>query len=185
MGRLKGVSWVSLREFIKERGGEGALGSVMTLLSEADREVWRAPILTSSWVDYGPFIRAAFAVDRALGSGDGVLVRQAAVFSARRDLGGIYRMFVSLSSPQFAISRAAKLWRQYFDSGEMVVVAKSNTHVVLHLSDFSNMPDGHEVFLQAYMEELIRLSGGKEPRSSHPTCLSRGDSYCTFAIEWS
>ena len=36
-----------------------------------------------------------------------------------------------------------------------------------------------------WYERAIELSGGLQPKSSHPICRARGASHCEYVFEWS
>ena len=43
---------------------------------------------------------------------------------AMDNLGGIYRIILSVVTPEFAISQSARLWKTYFDTGETSIASK-------------------------------------------------------------
>jgi len=43
---------------------------------------------------------------------------------AMDNLGGIYRIILSVVTPEFAISQSARLWKTYFDTGETSITSK-------------------------------------------------------------
>ncbi len=184
MPNLKGTGWRSVQDYFLQQAGPAGIAKVMEALDPQDREIFARPILPISWIDYGAYFRYLLAADRILGRGDLEMIRAASRHAARYDLHGIYKIFISLTSPKFVIQNSARLWRQYYDAGEVTVEWRGEKSGALYLAQFADMPLHHENNHQAYMEECLRLSSCKEVRGSHPQCLARRDARCAFEFSW-
>jgi len=184
MGNLKGAGWKATCEYLIKVGGSDALDRVKAALTPEDRAIFSKPILPITWLDYSAFMRFMLLADKVLGKGDMQIVKDASVYSAQQDLRGIYKIFISFTSPEFIIKNVGVMWRQYYDSGSITVEGKQEKSGALKLVNFPDIPLHHDADQLPYMEECLRLSGAKNVRGSHPKCIARGDDCCIFRFSW-
>jgi hypothetical protein len=182
---------------------------VLALKQHPDRKklvpapLWKyfdEPILVSAWYperDYWLLIAALVkTIDPNAVGGD--VWRYFARFSAQRDIGGqevkaapddkassagIYRSFASVDpfNLESFFRRAARLWSQYHDTGQMEIRggrAKTNG-VVMRLTGFVIPIEGFVRLQGFYLEEYGRLVG-IELTSSVTRSTANGDAFC----EW-
>jgi len=185
MGKMKGTGWNGNIEYLLKIAGEEGLEKVKAALSVEDREtIFSKPILPYSWIDYNVYMRFMMTADRILGNGDLSLIREATMYNARKDLTGIYKIFISFATPQVIVRNAPKVWRQYFDTGDMTVHWLGEKKVQLKLVDFSDIPLYHEIAQTDFIKEALRISGAKNVTGTHPRCIARGDEYCIYEFGW-
>lgn len=185
MGKCKGTGWRGIREYFVERFGEDAVGKVLASMSGEDRGALSAPILNISWIHDGAFIRFLLAADRVLGQGDQQLAKESVRYEVRKSFGGIYKIFLAVSTPQFLISNAANVWRQYHDTGKVSVRTVDKKKVQVQISEYPDIPLHHEIDHGTTFEELASLCGVKNSVCTQPKCIARGDDRCLFEITWS
>ncbi|MBN1595650.1 hypothetical protein JW933_06975 [candidate division FCPU426 bacterium] len=185
MGRMKGTGWRGNIDYILEVAGEEGLDKVKEALSEEDRRlIFSQPILPYSWLDYNAYMRFMMLADTILGKGDLEFFKAATMYNARKDLTGIYRIFISFASPKMVLRNAAKVWRQYFDEGEMSVLWQGDNKVQLQLVDFPDIPLHHDIAQTDFIKEAIRIAGAKNVVGTHPRCIARGDAHCLYEFSW-
>jgi|GEM_PF-1723262 len=184
MGNVKATRWLDCRKFFEERFGLESIHRVMVSLSPEDQAVLSKPILPITWLNYGSYLNFIFAADKILGKGDAALVRESAVFTASQHFKGIYRMFISLTSPLFVARKSAQVWRQYFDVGQAELNTVTDKCVELKLTDYPDIPLHHDLSHTTFMEEILRISGAKNVKGSHPKCMARKDPYCMWVFSW-
>jgi hypothetical protein len=141
-------------------------------------------MLPVSWLNYGTYLNFIFTADKLLGKGDSALVRASAVFTASQHFKGIYRMFISLASPLFVARKSAQVWRQYFDIGRAELTVGEEKHAELKLTEYPDIPLHHDLSHTPFMEEILRISGAKNPKGTHPKCMARGDDHCLWDFRW-
>ena len=184
MGRVKGTAVKSFINFIKEKGGEAGTAELVRSCPSEQAELLTKPILPVGWYDFGDVIGLLLEADRAFAQGDKKLLYEAGVYNARQDLRGLYRFFIKAASPQFIINNSARVWKQYYDKGEMAVAYQKPKRGALKMTGFPDIPLGHDIEQLGYMEEAFRMSGGKGIRGSHPKCQARGDDCCLYEFTW-
>lgn len=185
MPNTKAVHLKSYLEFLHERVGENGAERVLAALTPEDREVLARPSLSNEWLDCDLWWRLLTTADRVLGRGDLQLVREIGAFDAKRNLNGVYRVFLSFLRPEFIMSRASLIWKQYYDTGRIEVVRVGKQDAEFRLLEFPGLPLHHEVELIGWMEEALRMTGRSRTQLEHPgPCLARGDAYCQFLARW-
>lgn len=181
IGCTKGVAWHNMLAYIKEFFPPGSLEKIRAQISrEDDFILFGKPILPISWVDYNAYMRFFFALDRVMGKGDNQLVWDITIWATRYNLRGIYKMFFSMISHQTVIGHAGSIWRQYYNRGKIEVLYNRETGNALKVTEYPDIPPGHEWNHLPFIEEAMRMAGASNLKSSHPKCIARGDEYCLF-----
>jgi hypothetical protein len=184
VANVKGTGPLAVYEFLKQRFGDTGLARLRAALSQEDQKIFDKPVLPVTWVDFGFYMRMIVAADKTLGKGDMKLVDEAARYNMNKTFRGVYKMMISFASPAFVIKRAPLVWRQWFDAGQMKVDILGPGHARATMSDFADMPPNHEFNLTPSIDEIIRISGGKNTQTTHPQCALKGAPACVWDIRW-
>lgn len=185
MGKFKGSGWLAALELIKQRIGSEGLEKLKARLSEEDRKlIFGKPILAISWLDYAAYIRMMIAADQMIGIGNLAFLAEAARTEAQQNLKGMYRFLLSITSTQTALAKIPIIWKQYFDTGTITVERSGKGFVDIQITDWPDIPLHHEIPQGAYMEAAAEISGGRNPRYTHPQCIARGDAVCLLKFVW-
>jgi len=185
MSHTKAVHLKSLKKFVSDRGGEEAWGRLLADLDPKDRAQASKPLLSHEWLEYSLWWRLLLSADRVLGKGDRAIIREIGAFDAIENLNSIYRVFLTFLSPEFIISRTQVIWRQYYDIGRMEAVRVERKRAEVHLFDFPDLPEGHELEILGWIEAALKLTGISRLQVTHPgPCLARGDDHCGFVVTW-
>ncbi len=184
MGKLKGTGWKGALEYLDKTYGPEGMRKLLAALDEPDRQILSKPILPISWLDFSAYIRIILTADKVLGSGDHKLIEAASVYNAQKDLKGVYKLFLSVTSPRFVISNAQRLWRQYNDEGDLSVEWRGSKEGVLYIRNYPDIPLHHELDQLPYMIEALKMSGCKNVQARHVQCIARGDEQCRTEFKW-
>ena len=180
MIRAKGIFWLNLKKQITEQGGPQALADTLAGLSPEDQAIFAQSITAVSWVDYGAIMRLILHYHK----GSVAALKEGSVWAAHENLKGVYRTFISMTSPRFICKNIPLLWKQYFDSGKLALDWVNTNHVVLRISGVVGMPKHHEDNFLPFLEEALRIAGAKDVYGFHSKCLARGDSHCRIELRW-
>ncbi|NTV52378.1 MAG: hypothetical protein HGA76_05115 [Candidatus Firestonebacteria bacterium] len=52
------------------------------------------------------------------------------------------------------------------------------------MTDFPDFPLHHEEEIHGFCTEALTMSGAKNVVFAHPTCMAKGDPYCTILVKW-
>ena len=184
MTQMRGVGMLTFQKYLREYYGPTAVDRVTAAMNAKDQEALSVRPVNTSWIGYDLYVRFMIQADRTLARGELRLLEESGVFGANTDLSGVYKIFISFTSPQFIIDRAERVWRQYFDRGQLKVVTHDKNHVTLEIRDVPDMPRHHDVYHLGYMSQCLVMSGAKDVKGDHPRCMARGDDHCAFEFRW-
>ncbi len=183
--QTKGTSVAAVIRFVeREWGSEGLARLAAEVKPPEAAKLLNGQILAGSWYPFAHFV-ALLETAEVLFGGLGDIGRREGMYCAEWDLRGVYRVFIKLASPSFLVERAGKVWRQYYDSGELVVLESTPTSVVFELRDFAAPHRAHCETVLGWSQRAAELTGVGKVTGSHTRCRARGDSKCVFRIEWS
>lgn len=183
--RIKGAGFKAEYAYLLKRFGIEGLEKVKAALSENDRqELFSRPILPVSWYDFQAYMNLILTADKILGQGDMALVKEAGYHCARDNFKGVYKFFISLTSPRFILNNSEKVWQQYYDRGKILVEWPGEKHCVLKITDAPDIPLHHEWDQIPTMEETLWISGGKNVRVRHLKCIAWRDPHCLVDVTW-
>jgi hypothetical protein len=182
--QVKGTAIASTLRFVRERFGPEAVALVRGDLEPALRASLPDEPLVSTWYPFSLLIALGRSAARRYGGGLTHFHRELGRASADYAMTTVYKIFFKLGSPQFVVSRAARVWRTYYDSGDMHAVTAEPGHAVIDLAGFSEpVPELCERLI-GWMSRSVELAGGKGLRSAHSLCVLRGDDVCRFEGWW-
>jgi hypothetical protein len=183
MARVKGTAVQSSLRYVRERFGEEDLEAVLAALPAAEG-AGLAEVLASSWHPMEAFLRFMQEAKRQLGPREPDVVRAMGRASCDYGVTGVYKVFFKLGSPEFIISRAARVFSSYYDTGRLTVPESRDRRAVAEVADLEGgAPEFCERML-GWMERTLELAGAKHLRSAHSRCVHRGDPVCRFEGDW-
>jgi len=94
------------------------------------------------------------------------------------------RPLLKLGGPMPVVRRAAALYREYFQGGEMALIERREHGARVQIDDAHAPRQFCSDTLPGFIEELIRLSGRKPVRVLQDVCRFAGASHCEIDIEW-
>ncbi len=184
MAQVKGTAVLSSLRYVRERFGEPALAGVLAALPPGDGTLLQGLVLASSWYPMGSLGRFMQEAEKQLASQDPKLLQNMGRASCEEGLKGIYKIFLKVGSPGFTIDRAARVLSNYYDTGDLVVVEKAERHVAAELR---GLEDSGRVFCEriyGWMQRMLELTGVRNLRAAHSSCVHRGDPACRFEGSW-
>jgi hypothetical protein len=181
--RTKGVSFINVHAFGIQRAGDSGWQRVLGELTEADREEL-STIVAVGWYDLGLYARLIRSVDRVLGAGNLVLLRELGRFEADRDLTTVHRLFIRMASPAWVIEKTMEYWRRFHDTGQWKVQRESSHAVNGTLLGWGVVDEALCIELMGYMPRVVELAGARSAQIAHPSCRGRGDQSCDFRLSW-
>jgi hypothetical protein len=184
--RTKGTGVNAVSRFVSANwGAEGLKRLAAAMPSLEAAEMVRTGVLVGSWYPFAHLVSLLEQGEALFGEGSGTFAKRMGASCADFDLRGVYRIFIRFAAPGYLIERASKVWRQYYDSGELAVIeADPARRVVFELSGFATPHRGHCDTVLGWTERAFELSGVQNVRGEHPSCRARGDCRCLFRVEW-
>jgi len=183
--QVKGTALASTLRFVQETLPADALGRILGGLDEDDRTRLETGVIVSAWYPFALLIRLMREVGRYDQGRTPHLYRLMGRASADYSLTTIYRIFFKIGSPQYTLSKAARVFGSYYDSGTMEAIVNDRGHAVLELRDFAEPAPEFCERLWGWCEKTIQLISNRElARAAHIKCVNRGDPTCQFEGFW-
>ncbi|HXY40148.1 MAG TPA: hypothetical protein VEQ10_10770 [Vicinamibacteria bacterium] len=184
MAQVKGTAVLSSLRHVRERFGEPALAGVLSALPSGDAALLSGLVLASSWYPMGCLLRFMQEAEKQLAAQEPKLLQNMGRASCDDGLKGIYKIFLKVGSPGFIIDRAARVLANYYDTGELVVVDRGERHVAVELRGLEEAGRPFCERIYGWMQRTLELTGVRNLRSAHSSCLHRGDPVCRFEGRW-
>jgi hypothetical protein len=185
MAKVKGSVVHSNAAFLQEKLGKEVYGQILAKLDPADRAALGTVILQSAWYEYSLVLRLMeVAGEFYKGPASKSLAWEMGRFSAEYGLKTVYKIFFKVADPGFIISRASKIFGNYFDSGTMEVVSLEPRSAHLRIRGFDQPCQAFCDRAMGWMERTTELAGGKSVTITHPVCATRGGNCCDYVGRW-
>jgi hypothetical protein len=183
--RTKGTSVAAIVRFVAQNWGDQGLARLAGAIHDPEiGAIVEGKVLAGSWYPFAYFTDLLDTAQSLFGDNIDEFSRREGASCADYDLRGVYRVFVRFTSIDFVIERSGKVWRQYYDSGDLVVLDTEGPRVVFELRDFGAPHRGHCGTVLGWSERAAELSGVAGVAGVHPSCRARGDERCVFQIDW-
>jgi len=88
-----------------------------------------------------------------------------------------------VGTPEFIITRAAKIYGSYYDSGQLVIDARPG-RAVAEIPGFEGSAPQFCARIYGWMTRILELTGAQNLRSTHTLCVHRGDALCQWEGFW-
>ncbi len=182
---MKGAAWLDTIAATNSLCDAQGIEKTKAALNDQDREaLFGKKILPISWVDFTAVLNFIGMLDLQLGKGDGQLVADISSHMAVNEFKGFYKLFMKLSSPEFVLNNAPRIFRQQFDRGQVMVQWPERGHGILVFHDFEVTASHHEKMFMAFHRQALTLSGAKNIKGIHSKCINRGDEHCEYDYHW-
>jgi DNA-binding CsgD family transcriptional regulator len=176
-GFIPGSKLFNRRDFVRERFGAPAWDAVLSRLSAEDREQI-ATADPGAWYDVHLMERMINAAVQQLKLEEAQLLEMGR-FDADRELSTVYRWFLRLIRPSFAIRHMNLYWRRSHDTGTWRSW-RNGTEVTAELRDWAIINRSMCITLGGYLGRTLELFGGKIGPIEHTECRAEGHEACIF-----
>ncbi|MBI5547391.1 MAG: TIGR02265 family protein [Deltaproteobacteria bacterium] len=182
---IRGGVLLSRLKFVRERGGEPALGKVLDLLPVAEREVLEGMLLAARWYPLGLNLRLDAAIATVFSPDD-----RARVFvemgraSADLNLSGPQRHFVKQGDPHGLLVQAPVIYAAYYAVGHRTHEKTGPTSSVLRTFDAEFVTVTDCLTVVGWHTRAIEMCGGRDVRVVEKSCCARGADHCEYECSW-
>ncbi|MCB9587473.1 MAG: hypothetical protein H6718_18880 [Polyangiaceae bacterium] len=160
--KVKGVAYAGALEFY-DAEVEGGSRAVLERLEPELRGFASQRFLPSGWYDIFPFLELDRAAAHLSGTTLDNIARRASEWQARRELQGIYKVFVKLLGASHAANVFGRLMGQYYNFGQHKLVPHGKTEVYFEIGGCpSELATWLPTVILAYVRTLLELAGAKE-----------------------
>lgn len=159
---LKAAGLVSYIAAMRKVVGDAPFERFLTKLSPSLQALINHPPLATVWIPSRELLESApFAVDELFGGNVERLV-EVGREQIRRDLGGIYKIFVRVASPRFVAERAAVVYTTYMrNNGSARLSASGDRFIELTFSDVQTPSEAFYALRRGNMLGAMDATGVK------------------------
>jgi hypothetical protein len=173
--QAKGTNLIDMVKFLRSQKE-----AARTALPPALHGYLERRIVVSDWYPEEEMYALMLALGKVMpGSGD-ELFRQIGVLNARNHLNGSYRHLLSELRLETLPIRAAALWKSLHDTGELLVEIEGAGAGRTVLRGYVNPGPEMCLVIDAYVAEVLRLTGLDRVRSETECCVHRGAAECRW-----
>ena len=162
MALTKGTDVAVLRDLLRKRGPEVEAAVVAKMDPEARRLYEKA--LAFDWSPVELQMRVYLAAARTLFPSSAEPMAELGEVLARADYGGLYRFFLRIPTVKYVMSKAAQLWRTYYDTGQATVENAAEGSIDVVVRGFPDLPPPMREMAGGHMLVLLELTAGKRGR---------------------
>ncbi|MCK5243236.1 hypothetical protein KAR34_12380 [bacterium] len=184
MAQIKGSALVPRFKYLDEKTSPGIKEKVISELSERFQEVVERSIFVGRWYPFEYYVEINRAMDKVLGKGDLSMIPSFGAYSADQAFTGVYKFFYKLGSPDFIITRATKVWNQYFQNGCLVIEKIGKKRRRLEMRDVEISAEEHCLSVLGWVKRTLELSGGKNVKAQITQCRQQGATACEILAGW-
>ena len=183
--QVKGTILAARLAFIRARGGEALLDSVLKRLSPEDQKPLRGMLLVTSSYPLSLNLRldSAIADELSPGDPDRVFLDMGRA-SAEVNLSGPQRLFVQVGDPHHLLSFTEAIYGYYYSAGKRTYLKTGPQSAVLTTEGAQDVTPGDCLTVIGWYQRALELSGASEVRVDHPVCKARGASRCEYHCSW-
>jgi hypothetical protein len=161
----KGVSYRNFLDYVDAVVSGGRAQLIASLPDEELRAFITQPMLASTWYDALPMVSLCAIAAQLVRQPSLRFSRELARFGVKKDLKGVYRFLLQLSSPQGLLERSARSVTQYFDFVTREVSRESAKSYRLTDSGIPAWAASYYASIsEGFLEELLPMTGAREVR---------------------
>lgn len=183
---VSGRALLGLLAFAKERGGKQSVTEIVGRLNEPARAVFADRIQPLRWYPYATYVELLYALKMRFGKPSEAFFRRLGATAGDRDLGTMFKVYVTLASPERLIRSCSRVWASYYrGAGTMTAVAWDPKNTRLRIEGFPDMDRAHCELMEGWMIATMDRIGVIVSADARETaCESRGDAHHEFACTW-
>jgi hypothetical protein len=179
---VKAQALLNAARYIEDEYGPEVLAEVLSGCSPAVRER-RASAIAINWHPLAEFVEFLVAVTRVFP--DPLIGEKIGAAAARANTRGVMlKVGLMLSKPENVLRRAAAMWRQFNDEGEMKLIKGETTGIEVVITGIPRTPRIFCDTVTGWARELVTSAGGKNAAATHTECRADGDSRCVWTAKW-
>lgn len=183
MPEAKGAALRATLDFVTQQAGDDVLAAALARLSRTQRATVRATQPTDT-IPLALLIDLWRAVDEVLAPTLPDWIERAGAHSIDSFGMKYYAGILRKTTPAEFLNQPVKLYRLFYDTGDMRVVEQADGRAVLRLVDLSVHDRLFCRRQSGGLHRALELAGADRVRVRHVRCTFDGDLFCEWDLEW-
>ena len=172
------------KTFVVEEFSENAWETVLEALPEEDREILGGSTEGGGWVDFELNKRLDAAICEVLGHDDPMIFEVIGAWSARVNLTGPHKAFISHGDPVQFMQATRVIYDYYYDVGKRRWEQTTPTSGVMTTYDAKTFSEADCLTVIGWYKKALEMCNAKNVQIEETHCRARGDEYCRYNISW-
>jgi hypothetical protein len=182
--KVKGAVILARRAFVEREFGGDAWKRLVAALPEEDRTALGGHILTATWYPFDLNQRLDEAIVEVLGGGDPAIFEAIGARSARENLTGAHRAFLTPGNPGRFMAATAQIYRFYYDTGRRDFEATGETSGLMTTYEAETFSQTDCLTVIGWYKEALGMCGARGVTVEEEACRARGDAVCRYRFAW-
>jgi hypothetical protein len=183
--QVKGNLVLSRRWFLAERGGPDAVRRVTSKLGRPAFDLLEHTIMPFTWYPFGLLMDIDAVIVNEIMGGSATQMKSFGHDLGVRDVEGVYRVFLAVASPVFALSKVSALGSQYFRESTLAFTPKARSSGELELVGRSMPLYMCQHGIVGWLTAVLEVARARGIEVTHTSCVHAGAPRCRWRCEWS
>ncbi|HTB72430.1 MAG TPA: hypothetical protein VK762_04260 [Polyangiaceae bacterium] len=182
--QVKGNLVLSRRWFLAERGGPEAVNRVTSKLAPAALELLERTVMPFAWYPFGLLMDIDAAIASEVMGGNVTRMRDFGHDLGMRDIEGVYRVFLSVASPVFALSKVSALGSLYFRESTLAFISTGRVQGEVELVGRSMPLYMCQYGIVGWLTAVLEVAKATGIEVVHTSCVHEGAFRCRWHCDW-
>jgi uncharacterized protein (TIGR02265 family) len=182
--KISGVVLYARKAFVKEHFGEGAWDRVLSGMSEEDQNFFSGLIIHSGWYEFDVGERLDKAIVSVLAGGNTKVFEDIGADSARENLKGVHKSFVTPGNPQSFLAQTKSIYRFYYNTGTRSYEQTGPNSGVITTVGAETFSLTDCLTVVGWYKEALRMCGARNVKITETACRAAGSPHCRYELNW-
>jgi hypothetical protein len=184
--QIKAQGLLNAAKWIEQEYGRDTLREVLRACSAPVRERYPS-LIAIDWHPASEFIEFVQQAERIIGGGQahGRIAEAIGAAGAKANMRGtLVRIAVWISRPEALMKRAAGLWRQFNDEGQMELKHLGDNVARFELGKIEGLDPAFCAVVTGWCREVALAVGAVAPQAKHVDCVWRTGAICAWEVRF-
>jgi len=182
---VKGTAVKSIKEFVENKHPNQYTEWINTM-PEVSQKIMKGGIFANDWY---PMKDAAVSPTLALAklfynNDHKKAALESGRYSAEMGLKGVYKIFVRITTPNYLMQRAGRVFTSYYSPSDIAVVHSHEKGLTLHITKFPEPEEIIEYRIAGWCEKALEFTNCKNVKANITRSLAKGDNFTEIVINW-
>jgi uncharacterized protein (TIGR02265 family) len=182
--KIRGVVLLARKAFVQEHFGEGAWERVLSSLPKADQAVFKGIVVQVGWYPFELGERLDRAIVDVLGKGNPQVFEDIGAKSARQNLSGVHKAFLTPGNPQAFLTQTGSIYGFYYNTGSRTYESTGPASGVMVTRDAETFSVADCLTIVGWHKEALKMIGAKNVTIVETHCRAKGDPQCRYELAW-
>ena len=181
---VKGAVLLARRAFTEAQYGSDGWNRVLEALPQEDRDVLGRSVLAANWYPFELNKRLDQAIVTALGGGMRQIFENIGATSARENLTGPHKAFLTKGDPARFMRATDRIYEFYYSTGSRDFEPTSPNSGIMTTRDADTFSATDCLTVIGWYKEALKLCGARAVEMEEEKCRARGDDVCRYQVRW-